>query len=102
MKRSIHTCVAATLFALMTIGCVTEPDPAARSHGLPTIEASPYGRASGPSAVIGDELLAPASVCECQTQQCVVDLIRDQFGCDLCMQFRCDGDRRVGACVPCH
>ena len=50
---------------------------------------------AGPDA----ETLSPA--CECETQECVDDFIREEFGCGLCIHILCEEGRQASACLLC-
>jgi hypothetical protein len=38
--------------------------------------------------------------CACEDDQCVVDWVAANLGCDTCVHLRCDGFD-LGACAPC-
>ena len=52
-------------------------------------------RLSGYGQYFGD-----GNVCECDSQECVVNFINDNFGCQICVSFQCN-QGSVHACNPC-
>jgi hypothetical protein len=48
-----------------------------------------------------DPVVIESSVCGCESSACVEQYIRDNIGCDLCVDFTCLTGDWVGGCVRC-
>ena len=53
-----------------------------------------YDSEDGPETVEG-------SICECSTEECREQYVRDTMGCNLCLDVVCEDGSFSGACVLC-
>jgi hypothetical protein len=111
MMNTIAKNLAAVLVfavALSTGACATDEATAPTTDAIwvdATEIVSVDGHRSTELVGLGmseDPVVVESSACECTTDDCVTTYIRDNLGCDLCIDISCaDGSWR-GGCVRCE
>jgi hypothetical protein len=100
--------VLAFATALSTGACVTEEATAPTTDAI-WVDATEIVSATGnrSTELVGlgmgeNPVLVESSACACETADCVNAYVRDNIGCDVCVDFTCaDGSWR-GGCVRCE
>jgi hypothetical protein len=111
MMNTIARNLAAVLVfavALSTGACATDDATAPTTDAI-WVDATEVASVSGHRSTelvglgMGDApVVVESSACACETADCIDTFIRDNIGCDVCIDFTCaDGSRR-GGCVRCE
>jgi hypothetical protein len=111
MMNTIARNLAAVLVfavALSTGACATDEATAPSTDAI-WVDATEIVSATGTRSteLVGlgmgqDPVVVESSACACETADCVTTYIRDNIGCDVCIDFTCaDGSWR-GSCVRCE
>jgi hypothetical protein len=106
-SNAFAAAVLALATALTTAGCATE-ETSTDMPDLIWVDATEIVSASGARSteLVGlgmspEPVVIDSGACACESTECVEIFVRDNIGCDLCVDFTCADRDWVGGCVRC-